>query len=236
VIRLQEKEQLLKDLVALRRIETASSQGDEVAEVGASLARLIGPTVSRAMAARAVGVSQTALDRRLRSAEVPSVITPEGRREVPVTALVDLIVDVEQRRRDVPEDPYPLASVLRERRMEGEALEVDELLPSRYRRELEVSGHRRAELRTLAYHRAVARRLDDPLLQDARRRLQEWRAEGRIDEQYADRWEQVLARSLPAVQQFIRRDSEEARDLRQNSPFAGALSEAARRRVLDSVG
>ncbi|MDQ3720072.1 MAG: hypothetical protein M3350_04715 [Actinomycetota bacterium] len=116
------------------------------------------------------------------------------------------------------------------------SLDPEELLPSRYRRGLEDSGHRRAELRGLAYHRAVAQRLDESLVDDARRRLRAWRVEGRIDQRYADRWERVLARPRPAIEKFIGRDSQEARDLRQNSPFAGVLSEPERRRVLQMVG
>lgn len=95
-------------------------------------------------------------------------------------------------------------------------------------------SHRGAELRALAYHRAVAQSLDAGKVADARGRLRWWRREGRIHPRYADAWAELLARPLREISDTIARDDEETRDLRQNSPFAGALDEASRRRVLQA--
>lgn len=65
--------------------------------------------------------------------------------------------------------------------------------------------------------------------------LYRWREQGRIDERYAERWEQLLRCSVAEVRRAIVEESPDADDLRQNSPFAGVLSEAERRRILSEV-
>jgi hypothetical protein len=95
--------------------------------------------------------------------------------------------------------------------------------------------HRKAELQGLAYHRLVARRLDEQLVDDASRRLRRWREEGRIHPRWADEWERILALPLPRIARAIGADSERGVELRQSSPFAGALTQQERRRVLRAV-
>jgi hypothetical protein len=126
--------------------------------------------------------------------------------------------------------------VLRERRSEARDLDPETILPSRYRRTRDAYGHRRAELRSLAFHRAVARRLDEEMVDEARHRLRQWRRSGRIDPQYADEWDRILSWPPPRIARLITQDTQRGRDLRQNSPFAGILSAAERQRILESVG
>lgn len=228
-----EREQLVRNVVRLRRAERVSAASQDIRAVRADLERTVGRTVPRAMAARLLGVSQTALDRRIHSGDVTAVLTRTGRREVPLHALVELIEAVEDRRSHG--DRHPLASVLRGRRSDAERLDPQTILPPRYHGE-DRHGHRGAELRSLAYHRAVAQRLDDRIVEEALERLRRWRADGTIDRVYADRWEEVLSWPLPRIAKFIGQDSEEARDMRQSSPFPGALSEPERRRVLQAAG
>jgi hypothetical protein len=90
-------------------------------------------------------------------------------------------------------------------------------------------------LHALAYHRVVANRLDEMLVRDARRRLERWEKEGRIDPRWAREWEQILALPLPRVAKAITSDSERGRALRQSSPFAGSLTEHERRRIVQAV-
>lgn len=52
---------------------------------------------------------------------------------------------------------------------------------------------------------------------------------------YAERWESILSRPVRQIAQAITADTPEARDLRQNSPSAGLLSEAERRKILQEV-
>lgn len=229
-----ERERLLGDIVRLKRAEQLSPACEDIVTVRNNLERALGRTVRRAIAARALGISQTALDRWIASGDLPSVITPAGGREVPLDALVDLIEGV-RAREGATDDRHPLASVIRQRRRDAERLDPGEILPRRYRRSTE-HGHRRAELRSLAYHRALARRLDDRIVDAARRRLRQWRSEGKIDPRYAEEWERVLSRPLPRIAKLISADSQRARDLRQNSPFAGTLNEQERRRILEIVG
>lgn len=119
--------------------------------------------------------------------------------------------------------------------MAAAELTAEEILPRRVRRRTHDSAHRGAELRGLAYHRVVARRLDQRLVDDARERLGRWASEDRIDPRYLRRWEAILNRSPASIAKVIGRDDQRGRELRQNSPFAGALNEAERLRVLEIV-
>lgn len=73
------------------------------------------------------------------------------------------------------------------------------------------------------------------MVDEARHVLFRWRKQGRIDERYSDRWEQLLERPLPEIRRALVEETQEADDLRQNSPFAGVLSEPERRRIVREV-
>lgn len=87
-----------------------------------------------------------------------------------------------------------------------------------------MDGHRTAERRSLAYHRAIAARLADApeLVAAAQVRVASW-----TPEQLAPRWRAawlgLLEGPLESLLHAIVEDSERMRDLRQVSPFAGAL-------------
>ncbi len=229
-----EREQLVKDVIALRAAERNSPAAEDVAMVRANLERLIGPTVTRAMAARLLNISQTALDRWIDSGDVPVVMTRSGRRELPLHAVVDLAESVTERRRRGAS--HPLASELNESRARAQRLDLRKILPRRSRSGGAENGHGRADLLSLVYHRAVAQRLDDQIVQEARHRLLRWRADQRIDPRYAASWEKILSRPTAQIARLISRDDRETRDLRQNSPFAGVLSEPERERIFEAVG
>lgn len=238
-----QRERLLGDVARLRRAErttSSSSAREDIATVRADLERMAGPTVTRAVAARLLGVSQTALDRWIAAGDVPVLVTPTGRHELPLRWLVELIEAVRERRLTDPADRHPLGSVLRARRSEAQRLDTSALLGHAKRGdgegEIEGEGdHRRAELCGLAYHRAVGQRLDERVVRDAQDRLSRWRSQAQIDPRYAQRWQTILAKPPAEIARLIGEDTPRMRDLRQSSPFAGALSEPARRRALAVV-
>jgi hypothetical protein len=85
--------------------------------------------------------------------------------------------------------------------------------------------HRLAEERSVAYHRAIAERLrrQPEVLENARRRVQSWLASGDGAPFYARKWAEVLAGDPASIAAFLVERSELADELRQSSPFAGAL-------------
>lgn len=91
----------------------------------------------------------------------------------------------------------------------------------------DMDPHRLAEERSVAYHRAIAARLERErdVLDVARRRVEGWLASS-VDPPpfYARRWAEVLAGDSASVASFLVERSELADELRQSSPFAGALS------------
>ncbi len=107
-------------------------------------------------------------------------------------------------------------------------------------------GHRTAELRSLAYHRLVAERLErdpeglerDPeVLLRARGRVASWVTDGGpAHPVYARRWQAVLERQVAEIVRILADDDEASRDLRQNTPFAGVLTSEERWRVIREVG
>lgn len=213
-----DREQLVRDVARLRRAQRRHPDDADLAAVRVHLERAAGPTVGRAATARLFGVSQPALDRWIGAGKVPAVLTPTGRREVPVSVVADLLDALAAR---PPGKRHPLAAVLSGERSNRRRP------PGR-----SPAGHRTAEQRGLAYHRAVARRLDDAVIADALVRLRRWREEGRIHPRYADEWEALLTGPRGRLRRAIVADDEEAAALRQSSPLAGALSEADRRRAL----
>ena len=94
--------------------------------------------------------------------------------------------------------------------------------------------HRDAEERSLALHREVARRLrgKPELLEVARERVRGWLESGFVSRTWAEAWDDVLAGSLEGGIARITDPSERSRDLRQTSPFAGAIEPRARWEVL----
>ena len=94
--------------------------------------------------------------------------------------------------------------------------------------------HRLAEERSVAYHRLIAERLrhQPEILERARRRVQEWMATGGADAPfYARKWVEILAGDVSSVAAFLVERSELADELRQSSPFAGALQPQERWKI-----
>ena len=217
------KVRLFENVARLRRAERDAPRNRDIPAVRASLEQELGETVSQRLAAKLLGVSHTGIGRWVKSGDLPTVFNREGRLEVPVSALLDLHEKVEyQRRRGRRHVLEPGISEARDRARRIPPIPLPD----------DADGHNTAELRSLAYHAAVARRLRRGMVDDARRLIWVWLDQGKIDPRHAEQWELVLARPIGEVRRLITEDSERGRDLRQNSPLAGVLSEAERRAIL----
>lgn len=224
---------LVDQILRLRRAEDGAPLAEEIAAVREELEQQLGPTLSRGMTAQLLRVSQPTLDRWVAGGDIPTVVTPRGKIAVPAGVALELIEDV---RSQGAGRRHPLATALRERR--GAADEAERLV----RRRLAglamepAEGHGVAERRSLALHALVADRLDSRLVHRAKRALGRLEAGGRIDPRYARRWRDVLEQPIPQITELLTEDTQEARDLRQNTPFIGVLSEPERRAALSAVG
>jgi len=97
--------------------------------------------------------------------------------------------------------------------------------------------HRLAEVRSLALHCLIARKIaaDPALLEVARRNLTVWRARyGNSPPRALEEWRAILARPWLEIAALITGPDEDAARLRQSSPFAGVLTAAERRRVYEA--
>lgn len=224
------RRELFEHVARLRRVGRLLPESEDLAAVRLALEKELGATASRRLAARVLGVSHTALERWVKSGDVPLVLTRAGRREVPVTALLDLYESVRSDDTGMA-GRHPLSTVLRTQQDDAARCSFDWSCA----RHVGTHGdhsHRRG----LAYHRAVAARLQPQMVADAKYVLYRWRHEGRIDPQYAEGWSRILGLPLQDIREAITAIGDDASDLRQNSPFAGALTESERRRIVAEVG
>jgi hypothetical protein len=93
--------------------------------------------------------------------------------------------------------------------------------------------HRLAEERSVAYHRVIAERLpaQPEILAKARGRVQGWLAERAQAPFYARKWAEILAGDDFSIARFLTERSELANELRQSTPFAGALKPQERWKI-----
>ena len=218
------RQEIFENIVRLRRAGREAPSNRDLSEVRLALERDLGETVSRRLAARILGVSHTALDRWIKSGDLPVVHASNGRLDVPVPALISLYESV-QSESEGNRPRYALTPIMTRQRDAAGRLRIGS-------HEDYEGGHDRARARSLAYHRAIARRLRKPMVEDARHALFRWREQGRIDPRYADEWERVLRRPVPEIRRTIVEQSQTGDDLRQSSPFAGMLSEPERQQIL----
>ncbi len=229
-------EQRRKTLDRIGRLREAEGRGTApaVGQVREELEADLGGTVSRNLAAKFLGVSHTALNRWISSGDVPVVHTAEGRKEVPIPALSDLRIRVARERETGRRRLHTLEPAMVESRRHAERLRPDPSLSIEAEAE-ETDRHRLAELRSLAYHRALAPRLRQATIAQALVKIDGWEREGRIDPHHASAWRDLLGRPLKEIRVAIGADDARGRDLRQNSPLAGLLSEPERRKIFESV-
>jgi hypothetical protein len=222
---------LVDNIVRLRRAERIRRVAPDVAPVRRQLEAQLGPTLSRARAAKILGVSQTALDRWVAAGQIPVAITPSGRNEVPRQVVLELRESLD-RLKSKGIARHPLSVALAERRRTAHSVrEADSRAPMPQ----PSTGHDTADRRSLAYHQAIAGRLDEALVAEGRARVDRLAADGHMHPAYAGHWRAVLALPIDQIAKEITADSVEARELRQNSPFAGILNEHERRRIIESV-
>jgi hypothetical protein len=219
------KIRLFDGIVRLRRAERRATPDRDITAVRTMLEEDLGETMSRRLAARVLDVDHKALDRWIRAGDLPLVYTTKGRTEVPVAAVLDLYEAVEESRAGSGRTRHHLEPALTAGRRRADDLHRRDLVDSGD------AGYDRSERRSLAYHRAVAKRLRRPMVDEALRLLWKWREQQLIDERYAEQWEEVLRAPVAQIKRIISEDSQRGRNLRQNSPFAGMLSEAERRRI-----
>jgi hypothetical protein len=227
------KQRLFEDIVRLRRAENSSLEPRDIVTVRSHLEQELGGSVSRSLAARLLGVSHTGLQRWIDAGDVPVVLTPKGRQEVPVAALLDLYEATHAVRQSGVRRLHVIEPTMVAARARAAALDPATLLPPS--ETVTTDAHDRAQRRSRAYHAAVARTLRRDTVRRALHQLWRWNEEGTIDPRYAAEWETVLRRPIPEIKMTLTEDTQWARDMRQNSPFAGALSEPERRKILDNV-
>jgi|SRR5215203_5550845 len=227
----RENERTLENIALLHRAEKKGSNPD-IAMVREDLESRLGGTVSRTLSAKLLGVSHTALNNWISAGDVPVVISKRGRKEVPIPALLELREQVAEERNSGRRKLHLLEPIMADARLRAERMRPRAAASCS---RAPTDPHRRPELRSLAYHRAIAPRLRRPMIEEAQRKLSRWEREGKVDHRYVEAWEEVFARPMPEIRKAITADDERGRDLRQNSPFAGLLSEPERRKILAKV-
>ena len=95
------------------------------------------------------------------------------------------------------------------------------------------NDHLLAEMRSLALHREVARRVrEDPgLVLHAREKVKRWSADDRMPPAYAEEWLRALEGTIDALCDLLVNEGEHARALRQVTPFSFVVSPRDRWRI-----
>ena len=194
--------ELFQRILRLRRAERAHPDDRDIALVRAEIERELGDVLTRSMAANLLGVHHSSLQRWVDSGDLPLVLSKTGRKGVPVSAVAALYEalkdnpsddELQHRRREHRIEPLILESHRYAERLEPRRLiEVDDDEPAGIE-----DPHRRADRRSLVYHRAIAKRLRRPMVDAARRRIWQWQRDGRIDEHYAAAWLDILESASP---------------------------------------
>ncbi|MBK8293835.1 MAG: hypothetical protein IPK93_03310 [Solirubrobacterales bacterium] len=223
---------LLDDIARLRRVQLRVPEDRDVATVKANLEKELGETVSRRLAGRFLGVSHTALGKWIKSGDLPVVFNRKGRVEIPVSALLDLHEAVEAERSHGSRSRHLLEPAMIEGRERARRMTVDRTEPGSGDG---FDGHGPAGRRGLAFHQVIAKRLTRRMVDEARQRVWTLRYAGKLDPRYADEWERVLGEPLDNIRQALVAEDQLSQDLRQNSPFAGMLSEPERRKILEAT-
>ncbi len=98
-------------------------------------------------------------------------------------------------------------------------------------------GHRLADLRSLALHRAVAAKLrrEPGLVLTAQQRVVDRQADGSLHPTWAARWASLLALPVAELARALEADTPEMADVRQSSPFAGILTARERWQIWREV-
>jgi hypothetical protein len=93
-----------------------------------------------------------------------------------------------------------------------------------------IDPHELAEERSLAIHGLVAERLraDPYLVVTARERVEQWLRDGSVHRTYAEKWRLLLTGPPERLFEVLMHRGEEARALRQSSPFAGVVDPRTR--------
>lgn len=84
-------------------------------------------------------------------------------------------------------------------------------------------------------HTYIADGLTPEQLQRARDRVAAWQADGSVDPHWAAAWAELLAAPLATVAGRLRSPDPEMTQLRQSTPFAGALPNRVRWQILRAV-
>ncbi len=87
------------------------------------------------------------------------------------------------------------------------------------------NAHRLAELRSLAYHVEVARRIaaDASLVARARLTVDDLVSRGVLHSEYASRWKSLLNGPIETLVATLEADDDSSAALRKTSPFAGVI-------------
>ena len=103
---------------------------------------------------------------------------------------------------------------------------------------MEEHPHGPANAISLRLHRLVAaevREQPERRVREALAAVGRDESRGTLDPRYAARWRAVLRGPLSGLLRVLQEDDEPARELRQNSPFAGVVPEIERQRVVREV-
>lgn len=192
----QDREHMLEGLLGLRRVRDLLPGNEDVLRGIAGIQTALGEAVPQRTAAKALGISHPELSKLVTDKKIRTIDNARGKAQVEVSSLVEYIESA-----GIGPKEKPRWKQRREEREKAEAKGTGDKAA-----DLE----RILEMRSLAFHRSLARNLDRETVD---------RAKALLDGDTAPEWAEVLELPVEDVAARMTDYSDAGKALRKNSPF-----------------
>ncbi len=193
----QRVERMIDGLVGLRRVRQLLPGNVDVDRALTGLEEALGGAVSQRVAARALGIPHPELSKLIAQKKLETTNTSRGKNQVEIRSLIDMIEAKESAerggsKREAKEEKAP-----------GDSRSISDIMVAR----------------ALAYHRALARNLDRPMIDRASEIVDEWAESGKLNDDQATEWRRVLGLPFDDIASAMIEFGEAGNERRRVSPF-----------------
>jgi hypothetical protein len=197
------KTRLFESLIGLRRVQKQVIGNDDLDFAIKVLEEELGEAVPQRTAAKAIGISSVEVAKLITAQKLATAESARGRTDVSLSSLVEFVEAKAREEAAVVPAATSSKDAPEEFKAGAMAKDVQQIM----------------EMRALAFHRAIVRNLDQATIDEARERLVERREDGKISDELADEWEEVLAKNVDDVGAVMTEYSPRGKKLRESSPF-----------------
>lgn len=198
------KTRLFESLLGLRRVRLQVIGNSDLDFAIKVLEEELGEAVPQRTAAKAIGISSVEVAKLITAQKLATAESARGKTNVSLSSLIEFVEEKAREESDaVVAASMSSKDLLEEFKAGAAKKDVAQIM----------------EMRALAFHRAIVRNLRQETIDEARERLGERRADGKISDELADEWLEVLAKNVDDVGAVMTEYSTRGKKLRECSPF-----------------